>query len=229
MGSGRKCGRCIYTYHIMLPKVSDVVEALTHVVQASRLASRTDPKVNREGTDGRVLADLISLISFGQFTETVNSVARMSLEDCDPATLKTFLREACEAVCAPWGHGYRRPNINQALGHRILQARPDCKLTLTGAGLPEVGGCRGRQRRQRQRILQLRFNCLGEAAPYFARRGLFNSTQIVPCTGMVFCPTNKQTDECTNHCTYQNIVIWHVKVLHLYIYMCRSTYTYTVF
>jgi len=74
--------------------VSDVVEALTHVVQASRLASRTDPKVNREGTDGRVLADLISLISFGQFTETVNSVARMSLEDCDPATLKTFLREA---------------------------------------------------------------------------------------------------------------------------------------
>ncbi|CAE7678582.1 unnamed protein product, partial [Symbiodinium necroappetens] len=74
--------------------VSDVVEALTHVVQASRLAARTDPKVNREGTDGRVLADLINLISFGQFTETVNSVARMSLEDCDPATLKTFLREA---------------------------------------------------------------------------------------------------------------------------------------
>ena len=78
----------------MSPEVSDVVEALTHVVQASRLAARTDPKVNREGTDGRVLADLINLISFGQFTETVNSVARMSLEDCDPATLKTFLREA---------------------------------------------------------------------------------------------------------------------------------------
>ncbi|CAE7497615.1 unnamed protein product [Symbiodinium natans] len=73
--------------------VTDVVEALTHVVQASRLASRTDPKHNKEGTDGRVLADLISMISFGQFTELVNAVARMSLEDCDSATLKTFLKE----------------------------------------------------------------------------------------------------------------------------------------
>ena len=75
-------------------KVSDVVDALTFILQASRLASRTDPKLNKEGTDGRVLADLIALISFGQFTELVNSVSRMSLDECDPATLKTFLREA---------------------------------------------------------------------------------------------------------------------------------------
>jgi len=73
--------------------VSDVVEALTEVLQAARLAQRTDPKVNKEGTDGRVLADLIAIVQFGNFTELVNSVSRMSLEDCDPAVLKAFLHE----------------------------------------------------------------------------------------------------------------------------------------
>lgn len=44
-----------------------MVEALTSVLTCCRLAVRTDPKMNKEGTDGRVLADLINLHSFSTF------------------------------------------------------------------------------------------------------------------------------------------------------------------
>ncbi|CAK9095801.1 unnamed protein product [Durusdinium trenchii] len=73
--------------------VTDVVEALTRVLQACRLATRTDPKMNKEGTDGRVLADLISQHAFSPFSDIVNSVGRMSVEECTPETLKEFLGE----------------------------------------------------------------------------------------------------------------------------------------
>jgi hypothetical protein len=33
-------------------EVSDVVEALTTIIICCRLATRTDPKLNKEGTDG---------------------------------------------------------------------------------------------------------------------------------------------------------------------------------
>eukprot|EP00913_Durusdinium_trenchii_P025359 g23807.t1 len=55
--------------------VTDVVEALTR------------------GTDGRVLADLISQHAFSPFSDIVNSVGRMSVEECTPETLKEFLGE----------------------------------------------------------------------------------------------------------------------------------------
>ncbi|CAJ1388333.1 unnamed protein product [Effrenium voratum] len=73
--------------------VADVVQALTSILQCCRLAARTDPKLNKEGTDGRVLADLISLVSFSNFTDVVSCVGRMSLEECDGQVLKTFLQE----------------------------------------------------------------------------------------------------------------------------------------
>ena len=44
----------LHPIHLDL-EVSDVVEALTTILICCRLATRTDPKLNKEGTDGALV------------------------------------------------------------------------------------------------------------------------------------------------------------------------------
>ena len=52
--------------HTAWSEVSDVVEALTTILQCVRLATRTDPKMNKEGTDGHLVnsAEYCRMICF---------------------------------------------------------------------------------------------------------------------------------------------------------------------
>lgn len=99
--------------------VSDVVEALTTIIICCRLATRTDPKLNKEGTDGRVLADLINLHSFSNFSDIVNCVGRMAVDECEPQTLKAFLAEVM-----------RRWREDASSGNSSARACLTCALTV---------------------------------------------------------------------------------------------------
>lgn len=99
--------------------VSDVVEALTTILQCVRLATRTDPKMNKEGTDGRVLADLLNLHCFSNFSDMVNCVGRMAIDECEPTVLKTFLSEVM-----------RRWHEDAASGNSSAKACLTCALNI---------------------------------------------------------------------------------------------------